>query len=212
MCSVLQRIQLSDLQPIYSGNKSFVYLYKNFLPRAYFVNTVSKKPAIEMLNLVKNTQFDPRYIAFTDEEISGIEVPDSAAYVRIEKYDDEYVTLNVNASGNNFLFLGDTFMSGEADYKLFKIPTGWKAFIDGKETKIYRANHGFRGIVVPKGNHKIEFSYLPKSFEVSVWFAKLISWPLGLIVIGYSLWIIFVWLRNIFLNFRKNKNTAKSES
>ena len=196
-----KEVNSPDLQPIFSGNKSFVYLYKNFLPRAYFVNTVSKKPAIEVLNMVKNTQFDPRFIAFTDEEISGIEVPDSTAYVRIEKYDDEYITLNVNASGNNFLFLGDTYMSGQADYKLFKIPTGWKAFIDGKETKIYRANHGFRGIVVPAGNHKIEFTFSPESFAIS----KNLS-------MVFSYLIILLLLVTIFLNIRKNKNTAKSES
>ena len=196
-----KEVNSPDLQPIYSGNKSFVYLYKNFLPRAYFVNTVSKKPAIEILNLVKNTQFDPRSIAFTDEDVSGIEAPDSTAYVRIEKYDDEYITLNVSASGNNFLFLGDTFMSGEADYKLFKIPTGWKAFIDGNETKIYRANHGFRGIIVPAGNHKIEFNYYPESFAISKNLSMIFSYL-----------IILLLLIAIFLNFRKNKNTAKSES
>ena len=75
--------------------------------------------------------------------------------------------LDVNASGNNFMFFGSTFFSGEADYKLFTIPTGWKAFIDDKETEIYQTNHGFMGIVVPKGKHKVEFTYAPKSFYMS---------------------------------------------
>jgi uncharacterized membrane protein YfhO len=151
--------------------------------------------------MVKNTQFDPKHIAFTDEEISGIETPDSTTYVRIEKYDDEYIKLNVNAGGNNFLFLGDTYMTGVADYKLFKVPLGWKAFIDGNETKIYRANHGFRGIVVQKGNHKIEFTYLPESFVISKYLALTFS---SLILLGLIV--------TIFLNFRKNKNTSVIES
>ncbi|NWG29545.1 MAG: YfhO family protein [Ignavibacteriaceae bacterium] len=156
-----------DLQLIYSGNKSFVYLNKNALPRTYFVNQVAKKSAVEIINMVKNTQFDPAHIAFTEEELTGIETPDSTAFVRIEKFEDEFIQLDVNASGNNFLFLGDTYMTGETDYKLLKVYTGWKAFVDGAETKIYRANHGFRGIVVPKGNHKIEFVYRPESFVIS---------------------------------------------
>lgn len=179
-----------DLQLIYSGNKSFVYLNKNALPRAYFVNQVAKKSPMEIINMVKNTQFDPAYIAFTEEELTNVEAPDSSAFVRIEKFEDEFIQLDVNASGNNFLFLGDTYMTGETDYKLLKVHTGWKSFIDGVETKIYRANHGFRGIVVPKGNHKIEFIYRPDSFVISKYlsltFSSIIM--LGLIIgFGFNL-------------------------
>ena len=101
--------------------------------------------------------------------------PDSTTYSKILKYTDEKLLLDVNASGNNFMFFGSTFYSGEADYKLFTIPTGWKAFIDDKETEIYQTNHGFMGIVVPKGKHKVEFTYAPKSFYMSKYIALLLS-------------------------------------
>ena len=162
------------------------------MPRAYFVNQVAKKSAREIINMVKNTQFDPAYIAFTEEEVASIEAPDSTSFVRIEKYENEFIQLDVNASGDNFLFLGDTYMTGETDYKLFKVHTGWKAFIDGAETKIYRANHGFRGIVVPKGNHKIEFVYRPDSFVISKYLSLTFS---SIIVLGL--------IMGIGLNLRK---------
>ena len=149
--------------------------------------------------MVKNTQFDPKYIAFTEEEISGIEPPDSTASVSIQKFEDEFIDLGVNASGNNFLFLGDTYMTGETDYKLFKVHTGWKAFIDGAETKIYRANHGFRGIVVPKGKHKVEFTYQPESFFISKYLSLTFS---SLIILGLII--------SAFFNFRKNKTSGES--
>jgi len=42
---------------------------------------------------------------------------------------------------------------------------GWKAFVDGKETKIYRANFAFRAVPLPDNKeHKVEFVYKPKSF------------------------------------------------
>jgi len=41
------------------------------LPRAYFVNQVAKKSGLEIINMVKNTQFDPSFIAFTEEEVAG---------------------------------------------------------------------------------------------------------------------------------------------
>jgi hypothetical protein len=196
-----KEISSPDLQLIYSGNNNFVYLNKNALPRAYFVDTISKKSAMEIINLVKNTQFDPRYIAFVEEDLNGIETPDSTAYVRIENFGDEHVELNVKATGNNFLFLGDTYMTGTADYKLFKFPIGWKAYIDGNETKIYKANHGFRGVVIPQGEHKVEFIYSPISFTVSKYLSLTFS---SLVMLGLVV--------TILLRFRKNKNIAKSES
>ena len=43
--------------------------------------------------------------------------------LQLEKYGDENIYLNVNASGNNFLFLGDTYVG-----------KGWKAYVDGNQT------------------------------------------------------------------------------
>jgi uncharacterized membrane protein YfhO len=176
-----------DFQLIYSKNENFVYRNNSALPRAYFVNRVEQKPAIEIINMVKNNQFDPADIAFVEEEIEEVDIPDSTAYVTIGKFGDELIEFDVNASGNNFLFLGDTFMSGETDYKLLTVYTGWKAFIDGQETKIYRANHGFRGIIVPEGNHKVEFVYLPESFVISKYLSLTFS---SIIMLGLVLGII----------------------
>jgi uncharacterized membrane protein YfhO len=198
-----QQVTMPALELMYSSDKTFVYENNDALPRVYFVSSVAKRPGIEILNLVKEKRFDPKYIAFVDEKIENIDIPDSTAYVNIVEFKDEYIELDVNASGNNFLFLGDTYMSGKADYALFSIPTGWNASVDGKETKIYKTNHGFRGIVVPEGKHKIVFSYLPKSFV----FAKYLSITLSaLVIIGLVLGTIFT------LNKKKNKTSEQIEA
>ena len=36
---------------------------------------------------------------------------------------------------------------------------GWKAYVDGKEVEILRANTAFSGIMLSKGNHKIQLKY-----------------------------------------------------
>jgi uncharacterized membrane protein YfhO len=178
-----QQVNLPALELIYSNAKTFVYKNNEALPRAYFVSTIAKRSGIEILNLVKEKRFDPKYIAFVDEEIEGIETPDSNAFVNIVEFRDEYIELDVNASGNNFLFLGDTYF-----------PKGWSAAIEGNETKIYKANHGFRGIVVPEGKHKVVFTYLPQSFVFSKYISLILS---ALIIIG----IVFGTLSSL----KKNK-------
>ena len=164
-------VNVSGLVPLYSGNKTYVYENQNALPRAYFVNSVQKASALEILNKVKNNQFDPKDIAFVEDADIKVDRPDSTASVQIEKYGDENIYLNVNASGNNFLFLGDTYVG-----------KGWKAYVDGSETPIYRANHNFRGIVVPKGNHKIHFEYLPQSFVITKYVSSCIKFTWSCLV------------------------------
>jgi len=181
-----------DFQLIYSGDNNLVYRNNSALPRAYFVNRVEQKSTMEIINMVKDNKFDPADIAFVEEEIEKVDVPDSTAFVTIEKFGDELIELDVNASGNNFLFLGDTYMSGETDYKLLEVNTGWKAFIGGKETKIYRANHGFRGIIVPEGKHRVKFIYLPESFVISKYLSLTFS---SIIMLGLIVGVI--------LNIRK---------
>ena len=43
---------------------------------------------------------------------------------------------------------------------------GWRAYVDGVETPIYRANYLFRGVVVPQGQHTLVFAYRPTSVLV----------------------------------------------
>jgi hypothetical protein len=167
---------ISGLRLIYQGSNTFVYQNENTLPRAYFVNAVESIPAIEILNAVKNNQFDPREIAYVEDESIQSDRPDTTAYVLIDHYSDEKISLSANASGNNFLFLGDTY-----------IPNGWRAYIDDVETMIYRANHNFRGIIVPHGKHNIEFVYLPESFVITKYIALTLS---SLTIIGLIFGII----------------------
>jgi hypothetical protein len=174
-------VSMAGLRPVYSGNKTFVYQNSDALPRAYFVNSLEKATAIEILNKVKNNQFDPKEIAFVEDADLQADKPDSTTFVQIEKYGDENIYLNVKASGNNFLFLGDTYVG-----------KGWKAYVDGNETNIYRANHNFRGIIVPAGEHKIHFEYLPESFVITKNLALILS---SIVVLG-----LFI---SIGMNFRK---------
>jgi hypothetical protein len=183
-----QPVQMAGLSSIYNGDKTFVNRNENSLPRAYFVNKVEMKNNLEVLNLIKANGFDPKEIAYVHNKNLTVDKPDSTAYSRIVKYTDERLQLDVNASGNNFMFFGSTFYSGEADYKLFKIPAGWKAFVDENETEIFQTNHGFMGIIVPKGNHKVEFRFLPSSFIISKYIVLILS---SLSIIGIVLGIFF---------------------
>jgi len=49
----------------------------------------------------------------------------------------------------------------------------WEALVDGKNSKIYKANYGFQAIIVPAGNHIVEFIYRDKLFYTGLIFSAL---------------------------------------
>lgn len=153
---------------IEQSENEFVYKNENALPRIYFVDSVAQKTAPEILDALKNDAFDPKHVAFVDKLDFNFDKAGSASTAKIVQYKDELVVAEVNSSGNNFLFFGTTYTPA------------WKALIDGNETKIYKTNHGFQGIVVPQGNHKIEFVYEPKGFVIG----KSVSLILNILLLG----------------------------
>jgi len=144
---------------IYHDGSYQAYENKEVLPRAflasgYVVETDKQKIA----NKIFDTNFELKKTLILEEKVSpAVEfAKDDDAWVKIDKYGNSKVSLITSAKTNTLLFLSDTYSAG------------WKAEVDGKTTKIYRADFAFRAIVVPKGNHRITFSYIPDSFILGV--------------------------------------------
>ena len=175
--------QFPNFKQLSDNGKSYVYQNENSLPRAYFVNNVEQKPGLEVLNSMKANSFDPKNIAYLEDQKLKVDSIDSTVYAHVTNYNDENLELNVQTIGNNFLFVGNTFVKG------------WKAFVDGNETKIYKTNHGYLGMVIPQGKHDVKVSYAPTSFYISKYVALVLS---SLVVIGLIL--------AIFFEYRKRKS------
>jgi hypothetical protein len=143
----------TNLVQVFKGSKH-VLKVKDFSPKAYFVKSYKVASGIDILNNVKDNNFNPHETAFfeTDPGLK-IEPPDSTANVKITSFGIHNITLEADASGNNLMYLSEVYY-----------PAGWKAFIDGNPTEIYKTNYLFRSIAVPKGKHKIEFKFEPETF------------------------------------------------
>ena len=171
---------------ISQGEKEYVYRFNLALPRAYFVNKIENKGDLEVLNDMKANSFDPQNVAYVNGEKINADKPDSTTYIRFADYKNEKISLDVNASGNNFLFLGDNYAVKGLTLPFISSQM-WKAYIDGNKTEIHLVNHGFMGILVPKGIHKVEFIYNPTSFVLSKYVALILS---SLVMAGVLLTII----------------------
>ncbi|MBM4168444.1 MAG: hypothetical protein FJ215_04730 [Ignavibacteria bacterium] len=133
-----------------------VYLFHSALPRAFFVNRYEVKTGREILQSMAELAFDPRDVTyFLEDPNIDIEPPAPAADVKFLDYGIQHLTMEAIATGNNLLFLSETFY-----------PEGWKAYLDGNEIPVYRANYLFRAIRIPPGKHILEMKFQSTSFRL----------------------------------------------
>lgn len=148
--------------PVFRGEKSVLY-NRAELPRAFFVNRYEVAKGLDILNNIKAMSFDPRDVAFFMEDPKlSLDMPQAGAEATYTHFGIQDIALNVKATGNNLLFLSESWY-----------PEGWKAFIDGTETPIHRVNYMFRGVVVPAGEHTVTMKFEPRGFylgkHLSLW-------------------------------------------
>lgn len=159
---------------------SWLYRIENIVPRAYVVDRVSvEKQPLKTLEKLSQRRFDPLREVVLDADVPLQSNESFAAQADIERYENSVVTVRVTASQASVLVLADSYYPG------------WKAFVDGKETKILKANHFFRAVVLPKGAHRVEFVYDPWSFR------------LGWMISTFTLTSILIVSLGVFLRYRK---------
>ncbi|MFC6103919.1 YfhO family protein [Olivibacter domesticus] len=64
---------------------------------------------------------------------------------------------------------------------------GWKAFVDGNEIPILRANYVLRAAQLPRGNHKVEFKFEPQSYYMGE-NISLIASIILVLALGFAIW------------------------
>ncbi len=165
-------------------NAPQIYPNPEVLPRAFFVNNYAVAKPMDILLHLKKGDFNPKDTLFLEQSLAQTIAPaDSTAKADVTEFKNEYIKINAQASGNNLLFISEIY------YK-----PSWKAFIDGKETPILKANYAFRAIVVPQGNHTVEMRFKSEKFETG----KTLSLAMNILT-------ILAGGLGIFLTYRKRK-------
>ncbi|MBD1427802.1 YfhO family protein [Sphingobacterium arenae] len=155
-----------------------------FVDRVTFVNSNAQ----EMQAI---GSFDPQKEAFVHEEfknklnISRVGKSENAE-IKLVSYHPDTLQYEYTSPTDAFAVFSEVFYE-----------KGWKAYIDGEEVPIIRADYILRALQVPGGNHTISFVFAPKTVEIS----NLISLIASIIlVIGLGL--------AVWRGTRKVKNTA----
>lgn len=136
---------------------AWLYRINPSVPRAYIVPyaTYERDPA-KTIERMASDGFYPLKEVVVNEPVSLPTRRDFRAKAKIVVYKNRTVHLQVSSNSPGILILADSFYPG------------WRAYVDGKERKILRANFFFRGVPLPAGEHLVEFHYQPRSFTIGL--------------------------------------------
>ena len=133
----LNNIDSPKLRKIFEEGQTKVYENNNSFDRAYFVENVVSGGNLNEIDISRAALVEGKEFSKTRKFTIGT--------ANIIFYSENRVDISTINEGEGFLVVSDT-----------NYPT-WKAFLDGKEIKIYNANIAFRGVVIPPGKHMLSF-------------------------------------------------------
>lgn len=140
-----------------------IYENLNFLPRARFVEQVI--PVNTWGDVFYYLWYAPNFNPARTALAQDFDISANLEPGRILRMDDtnpERVSLTVETGENSFLVLADSWYPG------------WRVYIDGKESKIYKTYGVLRGVLIHgDGEHTLEFRFFPASFYLGLFVTAL---------------------------------------
>ena len=174
---------LKEVKKITSSLLPPLIIYQNpyFLPFAFGVFDVKlTNSESEMINQLFSQDFKPESQILLLKGQAGTltesNQPGGQADIKNIQLKDQKVVIEVNYSKTGYLFLSQSLVPG------------WKAKIDGRPTKILRADYAFMSVLVPAGSHQVVFYYQPLAFILGLWIS--IFTCLAIII------FLIIWFKN----------------
>jgi hypothetical protein len=155
-----------------------IFRNNNYFPRAFIVpQALCADNEDDSLDLLRKEKSNLRNIVVL-EGAAAHHCSDTASNqqdfksgAQIVRYNSNDIVVRTQSSRDGFLVLTDSYYPG------------WKAYIDGQEQTILRADRLFRALPLKTGSHTVRFVYNPASFNLG-----LISFIVSFIALG--VWVV----------------------
>lgn len=164
-----RQFRLKKLEPVFKDKTVVVLKNKDCFPRVWLSrNYLVEKTPEGLAGKMTDKSINLREIVFIEKEpkvkLTNGKM-DENEFVRWLSQSPNKQELDVSIVKPAILFISDSYYPG------------WRAFVDGRQAEIYRADFVFRAIFVPEGRHKIVFEYKPRIFLYGV-LTSLFSLPI----------------------------------
>ncbi len=139
------------MRQVYSDGLYGIFEYPDAFPRAFLASGY----VIGGINDLFAQNFNRRENLVLEEKPDN-EPKTGDGSAEITDYQPNTVVIKTASAFPKLLFLSDVY------------DAGWKATVDGKPAKIYRADYDFRAVSLPAGSHTVVFRYSPWELPVGL--------------------------------------------
>jgi hypothetical protein len=166
---------VEELPTVYEDEHVRILENPEALPRAWLVHEARQVEPGEALELLADGSIDPRQMALLEAAPPSLEpAPDpTAEAVTYLHTEPDRIELRVTAQTPALLVLSEVW------------DPGWSASVDGRAVPVYQADHVFRAVPVPPGQHHLVLTYDPPMLRLGMGITA-IALVLGL---GAAVWL-----------------------
>jgi len=148
---------------------------------AWFVNEYKLVDNADQ-ELAALSGFDPSKTAVVDKSFNNdlktwTPAKDTLDFIRLTEYKPNDLKYNYKSKN-----------AGLAVFSEIYYPKGWNAYVDGVITPHFRADYVLRAMVLPAGEHKVEFRFEPRAYYLGEKVSMISSIVLILLILGGIAW------------------------
>lgn len=145
-------------------------------------NADQEMAALDSLKTAYQAVVDRRFADQVKGFATGV---DSTAKIKLESY-----------RANKLVYKTQSSIPQLAVFSEIYYDKGWNAYLDGQPVSHFRANYVLRAMMVPEGNHTIEFRFEPQSYKTGGTIAMIGS----LLILGLFLTLIGLEIKKALLS------------
>ena len=151
-------IRMLNLEYVVDCGRQRILKMQEVVPSAYLVHSSVIKAHDEVLGFMMSSDFSPlEQVVFEEKRgnmrealrRTGAQIRDQ---VQLSRKGSDDMKIRVQTNAPAYLVLGEIYYPG------------WKAFVDGNEKPLLRADYLFRALYLDPGTHLIRLCFSPQSF------------------------------------------------
>jgi len=146
-----------QIEPLHASKQFFLYRNKNAIPYFYLANKIQNFDTLdELYSFQEGT-------AYLKEKNITIDFSSQKPKLKLLKFGYGDLKFQYSSEKNTFLVIQDTWHPF------------WRAMIQGNETKVFKTNGFFKGVLLPSGGGEVHLFFDYSNYLPGIWIS-IVSW------------------------------------